>query len=231
MKWTNSLVRSVRSQLQISLKLSLLVSIPTVIFIGLMLYLSRLNHIPFSVIVQDPASTTGAPPYTGMLSNIGALLWNAAAAICFFASYVLHMRGQDREFTEFFLWSGIFTAALLIDDFFMFHDSILYVYFHINENLVYVAYAVAIVTYLVRYRSTMQKTPLLIFAVAMAFFVLSTVADKIPGLMGKFGIEVALSDDLLDLSEEGPKLFAIVNWLAYYALTAVQRLQAAFESL
>lgn len=229
-KWTSNLLQNVRVQIRPTLKLALLLSIPVAAFMAFLVALSKLKNIEFRIFVEDPSSVTGAPSYVGVVSNVGILIWASAAAICLFTAYVLHKTGKEKEFTGFFLWSGLFTATLLIDDFFMFHDSILYVVFGINENLVYLAYGIALIAYVVRYRDTMQKTPMLIFVVTMGFFFLSTGFDKLPGLFEKVGLTLPISTGVDAFFEESLKLFAVMNWLAYYALAAAQQLKRAFTA-
>lgn len=229
MKWSNSLTHYIRSNLSAATKYTLLVSAPTFLFVLVVFLLTKMNHIPFSDIVQDPSSITGFPPYIGFISNIGILVWCSSSAISLFSAYILFAAQRNNPFVGFFLWSGLFSALLMIDDLFMLHDSVLYVNFHINENVVYVVYFAMIFLFFRKYHKLMQGTPFLIFAFAIGFFLFSTVIDKVPGSFDKLGFHVLFDEDLLNILEEGPKLIAIMNWLAYYFITSIQQINLLFN--
>lgn len=216
----------VRSQLKLLRWWALWTFIPILLLFGLVFYLSELDRAPLSIFVSDPASTMGAPFYIGLVSNIGVLGWNAAAVICLFSAYILYFLKQDREFAGFFLWSGAITLLLLLDDFFMLHDAVFYIYLHINENVIYVIYFLLLTYYLVRYHRTLRKTPVLILAIAFGLFVTSTVVDKSPGLASRMGLLLPFDDELLLIAEDGTKFFAIISWLAYFVAATTQRLRA-----
>ena len=61
--------------------------LPSAILYLAIIYLSNLYNIKLILVVRDLAQTCGYPIGVGMISNIGILLWAAAAAICFFLQH------------------------------------------------------------------------------------------------------------------------------------------------
>ena len=66
---------------------------------GLVLVALASLYLDISVVdlTRDIAVVAGVHPLTGMVSNIGILLWCAAAAICLFSSSVLRHRKRIPE--------------------------------------------------------------------------------------------------------------------------------------
>jgi len=80
-------------------------------------------NIPLEQITGDPAVIFSAHPFTGIISNIGVLLWCATTSICLFSGLFL-LSFENKKEAVFLISSGVFSFILLIDDFFMFHDYI-----------------------------------------------------------------------------------------------------------
>ena len=57
--------------------------LPSTILYIAVLYISNFYNIKLTLVVRDLAKTCGYPIGVGMISNIGILLWGAAASICF----------------------------------------------------------------------------------------------------------------------------------------------------
>lgn len=62
-------------------------------------------------------------PHFGALSTAGLFVWAASAAICFFAAAMFRAIG-DRVHTKIFFICGLFTAYILADDAYLFHETI-----------------------------------------------------------------------------------------------------------
>ena len=60
--------------------------LPSTILYLAILCISNFYDIKLSLVVRDLAQTCGYPIGVGMISNIGILLWGAAASICFFTT-------------------------------------------------------------------------------------------------------------------------------------------------
>ena len=93
--------------------------LPSSILYLAILYLSNIHNIKLSLVIRDLAQTCGYPIGVGMISNIGILLWGAAASICLFTTFSENI---NRESSKLLLLGGLFSGLLCIDDFFLLHD-------------------------------------------------------------------------------------------------------------
>jgi len=59
----------------------------------------------------------------GVLSNLGIILWCAAASVCLFSAITLHQKKSDVG-AGFLYYSAFLSAYLLFDDFFQIHEEI-----------------------------------------------------------------------------------------------------------
>ncbi len=211
------------------LSISIQIYLPVFGLLGLLAVLSQRFNFQVSTLVQDPASLTGAPPYYGFFSNLGVLFWASTAAICFFSAYLINAATRQPKIAVFLFWSGCITTVLLIDDLFMLHDSILYVLFHINENILFAVYIGIVAVYLARFLPVILQTKYYTLVAALGLFVFSMSFDKLIGVSERFGLPITMNQNLNDLFEEGTKFFAISTWFVYYAQTSSAQLLALLE--
>lgn len=167
-------------------------------------------------IMKDPVAILRGPFYTGFVSNIGILFWCSTAAICLFASSALREPSMKNDWASFFLYAGLLTAILCLDDLFLFHESVGPTYFHIPEQVTYIFYFGALVYFFLKYQTLLMKTDYLILFLALVFFGLSLLVDFTIGyLSGKIrGIHIF---------EDAFKLLGIVGWFAYFTRTCRER--------
>jgi hypothetical protein len=97
----------------------LLVYLPPIIFL---LILTFQRDIPMYDFTADTASIANVPAYTGLVSNLGLIVWGAALAICLFAALLLW---RQSSWVRFFIGSAALTLILLLDDKFMIHERLL----------------------------------------------------------------------------------------------------------
>jgi hypothetical protein len=166
------------------------------------------NGAPAPLLLRDPSNITRQPFYLGLLSNVGVLMWCAAAVICFFAATLT----PDRQMRLFLTCSGLLTALLGLDDFFVLHETVFPVYLGVNERIVVGFYGVATLAYLVAFRKTILQTDFILLLVAFFFFAWSLSLDF------RFMFRTPF-DEVLD---DGLKLVGVANWFAYYARTSRQ---------
>ena len=162
------------------------------------------GHIPLSRMTRDMAALAKVHPFTGVVSNVGILLWCATAAICLFSSSLLRQRGAHPE-ARFLLWAGLMTTALLFDDFFMFHEYLAPVHFHINEKAVHASYFCVTAVYLLRNRRVILEASYQLLAAALVLFAGSILFDLAGG------------HSWWILGEDGCKILGIASWFAYHA--------------
>lgn len=180
-----------------------------------------LAGVPIQYLTQDPAAITGAPFYVGLFSNISVLFWCASAAVCFFSFLALKESVNNREFSSFCLFSGFVTTLLLLDDFFLLHESVFPKYLNIPEKLVYAGYGIIILLYLLRFRVVILKTEFLPLLLAFSFFGLSGTIDL---LQQEFSL---LRAGLQSLLEDGIKLLGIVSWCTYFVRVCIRQIRCA----
>lgn len=182
---------------------------PMLILVGMIVLVSRQYSISIADLMRDPSATTGHSPFIGTLSNLGVLFWCAAVAICLFSFALLQKTGSRGEFSAFFLFGGLISLILLLDDLFLLHETVFPLYLNIPEKIVFLSYGLMILGYITRFRKLILKTD-------FTFLILA---------FGLFGLSIVI--DLLDLRisilfEDGSKLFGIVSWLGYFAITCFQ---------
>ena len=163
--------------------------------------------IAVSSLSRDMAAIANVHPLTGVVSNVGILLWCATAAICLFSASLLRHQGALPE-ARFLLWAGLMTTGLLVDDFFLFHEYLAPVHFGFNEKAVHASYVCVTVVYLLRHRHLILETSYRLLAAALVLFAGSILLD----VAGGHGWWV--------LAEDGCKLLGISSWFAYHASMA-----------
>ncbi|MDO6617976.1 MULTISPECIES: hypothetical protein [unclassified Shewanella] len=171
---------------------------------------STTMDLPFGIFTRDLAATAEVNPLTGVTSNVGALLWAAAATICFLTWEVFRHQPKEKWFAVFMLCSGLLTTLLLCDDFFMLHDYIFPRYLAIKEKFFLLAYFSLMFCWMVVFRKCILKTQYLILLLAFVFFALSVLVDQF-----QTPIEAFIGDSRI-LFEDGFKLIGIVSWLGYF---------------
>jgi hypothetical protein len=165
-------------------------------------------EIPFRHTMGDPANVTGWPFYLGFVSNVGALLWAAAASIFLFSFYVHRSRGGDAQWGGFLLCSGLFVGLLGLDDLFMLHDEVFPDYLSIGQSLVVASYAALASLYVARFASVIAQTAYPVFVAAMGMLAASAALDQIQDFF-----PTTLTGR--DFCEDAAKLLGIGTWLSY----------------
>jgi hypothetical protein len=170
--------------------------------------------IPAGDFLRDCPTMAGGPVYLGAISYLGVVLWGCTAAICFFAAAA--ERPGTPVFRGFWIYGAVFSLALLADDLLMLHEHLLPVYFGVSEYVLYAAYAIAGVVYLLRYRAVLLQANYYLLLLAFAWFALMVVIDRFEGTAEVRG---------MILFEDGTKLLGIVTWLLFHADLALARVR------
>lgn len=176
-----------------------------ILLLMILVYFVSTNYqIPFKEITGDPALTFGAHPFTGIISNIGVLLWSATCAILLFTFLLFQKTGSGQN-SLFLLCSGIITGILLIDDLFMLHDYIFYS-IGLNQYVMYSLYLIIFIAYFTFFRNSLIKMPNKILLILAFIFLGSSV-----------GLDIVLkSEGIQYFFEDGLKLFGITSWFLFY---------------
>jgi hypothetical protein len=184
--------------------------LPALIGILGLVWISITADIPISKFTRDPSAVMNGPFYAGALSNLGVLMWSAAATVCLFGASMLKGKAGSNAARSFLLASASFTSLLLVDDLFMLHDLVLPEYLNLRERYIVLGYGVLMLAYLFAFRLAILRTEWLVLVLAGGFFCVSLVVDKFP-------------EDLLPMHhifEDGAKFMGIVTWLLYMTRTS-----------
>ena len=168
--------------------------------------------LPPYLLTRDPAAIHGTSAFLGALSNLGVLLWAAAASVTLFTARLLGGAARIRSVRTFLLQAGLFTSWLMLDDLFMLHERSLPDRLGLPQPLTLSIYGTLAVLMLARHRELIARTDHRPLAMAFGFFACSATIDQGPG-----GWHAWTS---LVLVEDGTKLLGIVSWLAYFATTS-----------
>jgi hypothetical protein len=173
---------------------------------------SAAHGLPPYLLTRDPAAIHGTSAFLGALSNLGVLLWAAAASVMLFTAGLLGSQGRAGEARGFLAQAGVFTAWLLLDDLFMLHERSLPDRFGVPQPLLLAVYGGLVILLLARHRGLIARTDYRPLALACGFFACSATLDQGPGDWHEW--------TSLVLVEDGAKLLGIVSWLVYFAATA-----------
>jgi hypothetical protein len=204
MERLSSVFSSVIAQLRSGWKLILLVFLLSALPIGVVVLLNMWRDVPYSTLTRDPTTATGAPIYTGFLSQVSILLWASATAICLLSAKVTSSLPDNPTFPRFFFASAALTLMLGLDDAFLLHE-VVFPYLGVSENIVYASYIGLTLVYLVIFRKNILKTKYILFFMSFLFFGLSMGLDVITPR----GVDFFLLED-------GAKLVGIMSWLTYF---------------
>ncbi len=159
-------------------------------------------------LTRDPMAVVRAHPLTGVLSNLGAILWSAGAALPLFTWLALRALGAAGRFQGVLLGGGLLTGLLLADDLFMLHEGLYPRYLGLGadgEGPILALYGLALAAYLVRGRERLLEARPFLLVVALACFAASVLVDQLPkdAMRGRA------------LIEDGAKFLGIGSWLAF----------------
>jgi len=167
---------------------------------------------------RDPAAIHVANLLLGALSNLGAVLWSAAASIALFAAALL--RGAHAsELRAYLAYAGLLTAWLLLDDLYMLHERVLPDMLGVPQRLVFAIYVALTIALFVRFRRIVATTDHRLLALAITCFAVSIASDQGPGSWHRW--------PWLAFIEDGAKLLGIASWLAYFVSTAARAVRAS----
>lgn len=186
------------------------VVLPPLLLLLLTSLLSIGTEIPVGNFTRDPAYLADIHPFFGFISNVGILFWCSATVICLMGWRLLSRESKDQQQAHFFFFSAIYTALLMFDDLFLFHEMVFPGYLGIGEKITVSAYGIILVAGLYYFKTEILNTPYQYLILALVFFALSVgvdiIQDSLETVMGKWRI----------LIEDGFKLLGIFAWLSYF---------------
>jgi hypothetical protein len=198
------------------------------VLLGVLAVAHFITNIPFAKFTADPAATFGYNPLYGYISNIGILLWCSCVSVCFLSAGLLRVYKEEGQMFRFLICFGILTAVLMLDDLFMFHESLGPSYLNISEKWVLLSYGMYTAFCLYHFRRTIMLNDVRYLILAVAAFGVSVLVDQISSRFyfpGEYFVE------------DGLKLTGIASWLAYFVtlsfskMTSVMAVKQAYRTM
>ncbi|GJM34744.1 MAG: hypothetical protein DHS20C18_37450 [Saprospiraceae bacterium] len=159
---------------------------------------------------RDPAFIADLNPFFGFISNVGVLCWCAAVVVCLLGGQVLYKHKNGQRLALFFLYFGLFTCLLMLDDLFLFHEVVFPGYLFIGEKITIAGYGILLIGGLFYFKDVVMATDFTFLILAIVMFGTSVfidiLQDPIEAIVGPWRI----------LLEDGFKFLGIFAWLAYF---------------
>lgn len=176
--------------------------------------------------MSEPQSIVGVHPFVGAISNLGVLFWCATAAILLFSWSIRPRTGiPEKNIFSFFLYAGLLTIILTIDDLFMVHDAFLPTYCGIKEIHSYIFYVIAFFFGFIIFKKQIISTKYVILVLALAFWGLSVMFD-----LFQPGIEKSIGGNWRILLEDGFKFLGIIAWFDYFTKTCISSIEKLLQT-
>jgi len=143
----------------------------------------------------------------GFISNLGIMIWTAAAAVCLFAAAVF-AQANARALMWFALSAGLLNGLLALDDAFLLHEDVL-PRFGVPQNLVLATYIALGLAYAAASWRIILAADYVILFVAGAAIVVSLLID------------IVFSSHLPNhiYIEDSAKFFGIFSWASFHITT------------
>jgi hypothetical protein len=211
------------AQVRTNWKLLLLIYVPILLLFAVIAVVSRLKpDLEMAYFTRDITAIADIPFYAGLISQLGGILWSASAAVCLLTTFVLRLQKQNVPAGRFLFQAGMITLALLLDDVYLFHDSVFTEYLHIRQRYVYLIYIVMVVSFLVLNRQVILASEYWILGVSFLLFGVSLFFDNMH-LYEHEPFTAILTKSRSTILEDAPKLAGIATWLLYFTKYAIQK--------
>ena len=183
-----------------------------VLVLVLVVAVCAVADVPLDHAVDDPSATTGAHPLTGVLSNLGVLLWWTGATAALLTSFVLRRAHREATLSRYLLIGGLLTGYLALDDLFLIHDSWI-TPTPLPQPLFLGVLVLGFAWYLVSYRLVLGSTEWRLVAVAGFLFGASLAVDVVSDL-GLY-LQAWEATPATTFVEDSLKWLALVAWTTY----------------
>ena len=205
-----------------SSKSLLIIFIPSICVLVIAAGASAFGGITMDRLTRDVVAIAGIHPLSGILSNLGILLWCAAASVCAFTAVFIRGKVPGSTF-HFLLASALLSGWLLIDDLFLFHEELAQRYLGLSENAIIFALGAFVSAYLVSFRKTILKTNYPLLIIALGFLASSVLVDVV------FGRWMWRLGHWTYLVEDGLKWLGISYWCGYLVVASQQSLTESYR--
>lgn len=185
-----------------------LTGLAAILVIAVVLLIAYVVDDVDAYIFWDPASMLGVSPMMGAMSALGIMLWAAAAAVAWFAAFVLE--GRDRSFL---MALGTLSVVLALDDQFMLHEGLADEKSTVGQLVYLAVYGGVALGIGIVWRRSFAGPHLGLLVAALAMLGLSLGADTVAQLLGQnSGMQAAVEDSF--------KFLGIAYWAAFIAMRA-----------
>ena len=174
---------------------------------------------PLRELFLDPAFITGAPWYTGALSNLGIFVWTLGVAFAAAGAWVARRTGR-LDAARFLTVGTIATLIMVLDDIFAIHSSVLNDVEWLPRVGAQFLVVAPTIFWVLRYLDDIRRTRFFILFAGLGCFVGSLAIDRTGILRG----------DTALLVEDGFKFLGILAWCQYFVLTARDIAASAISS-
>jgi hypothetical protein len=211
-------MKSIRRQFA-EYKKSYVFYIPILLIFLLVALLCQLKNLDPRLFFKDPAAVSQLSAYVGSVSYVGVMMWCAVAVMCLFSASL--MEGWRDNSRLFIIASGLISLFLMVDDLFMFHETLAPKYLGVSEGVVLAFYLVMMLVYLVFFRKIIINSSFLMLLIAAVFFGISIVLDLGIGILhdgvsGAFEKFILQNDMFIDTLEDALKVLGLTSWFIYY---------------
>ena len=197
---------------QINFRQIIVTFVPSVCVLFAIFLVGLVFNTEISYMTRDTSAIANIHPLAGVLSNLGILLWCCTAAISFFSAIIIR-KFQPHHIFWFFIYSSCLSAYMLLDDLFLFHETLGPEYLGLDEKYIILALGISVFTYLILFRKVILQTNFWLLFLAVVFFIISVLFDKISLLQ-------QIPDNFQHLLEDGNKWLGIASWCSYYTHTS-----------
>ena len=204
----------------------LLTYLPPLVILAVASLISIYMQVPVGDFTRDPSAIVELHSYEGIVSNLGAMIWCAAATLCLFCAILLLSKDHSSPLGAFLLLAGATTGLLMADDFFMLHEKLDAL--GLSEHMVAVVYGGLVLIMFWGYRAQLEQGNMVIFFSALGLLALSAGVDLI-----EHPVEAWIGQWRV-LFEDGFKFLGLVGWFGYFAplcFLAIQQQLVVRESL
>ncbi|MDC3256214.1 hypothetical protein OAU93_02315 [bacterium] len=213
-------------QLRRLLPIISIVYLPVLLCLAALVAVYLITEIPLRIFFIDPVAEFNAPMYVGCVSNLGVLLWGAAASVSLFGGCLAFNCKSQNEVAWFLVCSGLISTMLMLDDLFLLHEEVIEDHLFIPQKFVFAAYGVIVLVFLIRFRRMIADSDFTLLFLAFLFFSISVGVD----------LFVEPEDFVIfggfpgrHIIEDGFKLLGITSWSLYFVLTCFKRLSPLIQ--
>ena len=197
-------------------------------FLIILLVSSWQNKIPVRVLTRDIFANLNVPVYTGLISNLGILIWCCSAVVCLFTFFVIQpTTGIAKKIKNCLGGFGLISAWMMLDDFLMLHEKVIPTRLGFPEKGVIILTLGWVIFHVFHYRNIiLKRTNFKLLGLAFLFFGSSLLIDLLPLEVDYIGSD----SNLYFILEDGSKLMGIATWCFYLCGLCYQQIICSQKS-